>query len=431
MDVDDEKKPFDAVGGGIDDDSHPDPDEELMLEQGQGKVWIIKIPKFLKERWSAIDQEDVHLASIRIYDADPNDPNPKRRQRPKIVLFLPPNRDPINGNPSGTGSFHSLNGSLSQSAAPSPNNTAHGIPTPPPSYPNSQTPAVPSPSATPPAPAAGGAPSTGASAAAPAAGPISFIHPSIDSWPFFDPANSIPTTGSDPDIYEMEMINESLDNQIVVAERPKEQYPNIPHNPRARMVILTGKIRHEANLRPAFSSSYRRQMRERNRKANTPARQVMMIEQAKIPGGKGGINRLSAGVGMGAGRAFSDAIKAKQKNKAPFERMARMPRNQLLDHLFSSFRESPRWAIKVLREKTQQPEAYLKEVLSEIAFLHRSGEFNGFWELKANYKDDSITPENVPMPMASLAGEVKMEEDDDDDDEDGDDDDDEDMEEVS
>ncbi|RXW11461.1 hypothetical protein EST38_g14395 [Candolleomyces aberdarensis] len=198
------------------------------------------------------------------------------------------------------------------------------------------------------------------------------------------------------------------------------------------MVILTGKIRHEANLRPAFSSSYRRQMRERNRKANTPARQVMMIEQAKIPGGKGGINRLSAGVGMGAGRVFQDIIKAKQKNKAPFERMARMPRNQLLDHLFSSFREQPRWAIKVLREKTQQPEAYLKEVLSEIAFLHRSGEFNGYWELKANYKDDSMKPENVPVPMSSLAGgsgDVKMEEDEDSDDDDDDDDDD--MEEVS
>ena len=45
---------------------------------------------------------------------------------------------------------------------------------------------------------------------------------------------------------------------------------------------------------------------------------------------------------------------------------------------------------QVLREKTQQPEAYLKEVLSEIAQLHRSGEFNGLWELKANYKDEKV-----------------------------------------
>jgi transcription initiation factor TFIIF subunit beta len=47
--------------------------------------------------------------------------------------------------------------------------------------------------------------------------------------------------------------------------------------------------------------------------------------------------------------------------------MARMPRNQLLDALFALFREREQWPIKLLREKTQQPEVYLKEVLSEIA----------------------------------------------------------------
>ena len=45
-----------------------------------------------------------------------------------------------------------------------------------------------------------------------------------------------------------------------------------------------------------------------------------------------------------------------------------------LDQLFTLFRERPRWGIRPLREKTQQPEAYLKEVLAEIAFFHKSGE---------------------------------------------------------
>ena len=70
--------------------------------------------------------------------------------------------------------------------------------------------------------------------------------------------------------------------------------------------------------------------------------------------------------------------------------MARMPRNQLLDQLFALFRETPHWGIRPLREKTQQPEAYLKEVLSEIAFLHKSGEHNGLWELKEVFKDDGV-----------------------------------------
>ena len=71
--------------------------------------------------------------------------------------------------------------------------------------------------------------------------------------------------------------------------------------------------------------------------------------------------------------------------------MARMPRNQLLDQLFSLFRDPPRWGIRTLRERTQQPEAYLKEVLSEVAFLHRSGEYNGLWELKDNFKGDGVS----------------------------------------
>lgn len=76
--------------------------------------------------------------------------------------------------------------------------------------------------------------------------------------------------------------------------------------------------------------------------------------------------------------------------KGQFERMARMPRNQLLDMLFSLFREREHWSIKPLRERTQQPEVYLKEVLNEIAFLHRSGEHNGTWELMANFKGNDV-----------------------------------------
>jgi len=42
-DIDDEKKPFDAETAN-DDDAQPDPDEHLMLDQGNGRVWLIKVP---------------------------------------------------------------------------------------------------------------------------------------------------------------------------------------------------------------------------------------------------------------------------------------------------------------------------------------------------------------------------------------------------
>ncbi|KAG6906969.1 hypothetical protein DXG01_011166 [Tephrocybe rancida] len=336
--ADDDKKPFDAEGND-EDDAQPDPDEDLMLEQGNGRVWLVKIPKFLLARWAAINAEGVHLASIRIYN---NDLNPTTG-KPRIVLFLPHNVDP-------------------NDPAPSTTSTSSG------------------------------------------------------DRPVFAATTSFTTEGPEPDCYELDMVNDNVDNQLVVAERPKD--PSLSAsasaaaatpNSRARTTILTGRVKHECNLRPAFTDKYRQQMRARHIKSSTRDRQIRMIDDAGVAGGRGGINRLSSGVGVGAGKAFGDLIKTKPKHtKGTFERMARMPRNQLLDQIFSLFRDPPRWGIKPLREKTQQPEVYLKEVLSEVAFLHRSGEHNGLWELKDNYKEEGMKAENVPGP-SGLGGDMKME----------------------
>lgn len=316
--LEDEKKPFDSVVGGNEEETQPDPDEHIMLESGNGRVWLVKVPKFLLERWSNIDAEGVQLATIRIYD---NQTNPNLP--PRIFVQIP---------------------------------------------------------------------------------------------------SDDPTKGVDQ--YEMDMVNQDVNNQIVVAEREKEP------NSRARTTIMTGKVKHECNLRPSFSESYRQRMKERTRMANTPLRQIRMIDEV-VPGGRGNINRLSSGVTTAAG--FSDLTRPKNKPKGSFERMARMPRNQLLDLLFSLYREREQWPIKLLREKTQQPEVYLKEVLNEIAFLHRSGEFNGTWELKPSFKEDGIKGEGVggsninypPDPSGATGEDASMEDLDEDDEEDDD------MEEVS
>ena len=175
------------------------------------------------ERWSAIEADDIHLATIRVYA---NDVNPHTK-KPRIILFLPP-------GPSSDSTI--------------PNDTAEHM-------------------------------------------------------------------SSEPNTYELEMVNDSVENQIVVAERPKDPSLSasatsaaLTTNTRARTTILTGRIKHECNLRPMFSASYRKQMRERHLKYNTPTRQIRMIEDAGVPGGRGGVNRLSSGVGVGAGGAFGDLI---------------------------------------------------------------------------------------------------------------------------
>ncbi|KAF8492548.1 transcription initiation factor IIF, beta subunit-domain-containing protein [Russula emetica] len=306
--VEDEKKPFDELGAQNDDDSQPDPDEHVMLESGHGRVWLVKIPKFLMERWSKFDTEGVRLAKIRIYKP--------QSATPRIVVFVPPE--------DGNGS------------------------------------------------------------------------------------------DGDEDIYELDMVNQDVENQIVVAERAKAP----SGTGRARTTIMTGQIKHECNLRPRMTGRYERRLMERDRCA------VGMMDGARA--GLGGGKMLSSGITSAAG--FADIARTKNKPaKGQNERMTRMPRNQLLDSLFALFRDREQWPIKLLREKTQQPEVYLKEVLSEIATLHRSGEFNGTWELMPSFKGDGIKAEGMSQLYASQASNADASMDDYDDDEEDDDDD---MEEV-
>ncbi|KAH9053789.1 transcription initiation factor IIF, beta subunit-domain-containing protein [Lactarius vividus] len=309
--VDEEKKPFDELGGHNEDDSQPDPDEHIMLESGQGRVWLVKIPKFLMERWSKFDAEGVQLAKIRIYDVPPGAP-------PRIVVLVPSD------------------------------------------------------------------------------------------------------DGDGDDIYELDMVNQDVHNQVVVAERAKAP----TGTGRARTTIMTGKVKHECNLRPRMTGRYERRLAARGAAAkNEKAVRVGLMDGARA--GRGGGKMLSSGISSAAG--FADLTRAKVKpQKGQYERMARMPRNQLLDSLFSLFREREQWPIKLLREKTQQPEVYLKEVLSEIATLHRSGEFNGTWELMPSFKGDGIKPEGMSQLYASQPSNADVSMDDYDEEEEDDDD----MEEV-
>ncbi|KAL1703208.1 transcription initiation factor IIF, beta subunit-domain-containing protein [Schizophyllum commune] len=308
----DEKKPLvDAAMAADDSDQQPDPDEHLMLDQGNGAVWSVRIPKHLLERWKAASAsgETSHLATLRVYQ------NFYGNRKHRIILFLPPNVDPR--NPSQT--------------------------------PPAQNPRHPQ---------------------------FDFVtHHKVDA-------------DTEPDFYDLDITNDNVMNQFVVAERPKDASFGLSGssqtsqpNSRARTTILTGRLKHECTMRPAFNAKYRNQMRMRSMYHNAPRRATKHIDESGLD--KGAVSRLNTGGSLGGPSGAFDFGRPKPKAKGQFERMARMPRNELLDMLFNLFKEQPYWALKPLRERTQQPEAYLKEVLNDVATLHRSGEHNGSWELKA------------------------------------------------
>ncbi|KAL1931004.1 hypothetical protein VTP01DRAFT_10141 [Rhizomucor pusillus] len=55
-----------SLDGVIDDE-----DEDLKLDNADTKVWLVKLPAFLAERWNQIDEDDVDLGYIRIYNETP------------------------------------------------------------------------------------------------------------------------------------------------------------------------------------------------------------------------------------------------------------------------------------------------------------------------------------------------------------------------
>ena len=112
----------------------------------------------------------------------------------------------------------------------------------------------------------------------------------------FLPVN--PANPEEPGEYELEMVQESVENQLVVAEKEKEP------GSRARTTILAGKVKHECNLRPLFTEKYRKRVRDRHREVNTRSRQIKMIDD--VTSGRGSVNMLSSGVANAS--AFSDLV---------------------------------------------------------------------------------------------------------------------------
>ena len=104
--------------------------------------------------------------------------------------------------------------------------------------------------------------------------------------------------GGDDDIYELDMVNQDVHNQVVVAERAKAP----SGGGRARTTIMTGKVKHECNLRPRMTGRYERRLAARGAAAkNEKAVRVGLMDGAKA--GRGGGKMLSSGISSAAGFA--------------------------------------------------------------------------------------------------------------------------------
>jgi len=77
--------------------------------------------------------------------------------------------------------------------------------------------------------------------------------------------------------------------------------------------------------------------------------------------------------------------KAFQKKKEEDKRV-RKPKDVVLDLIFNAFQKSPHLDLKSLLSHTDQPQAYLKEILQEVCIYNKRGPNRLMYELKDEYK---------------------------------------------
>lgn len=326
-------------------DLSPEPDQDLDTSRGRHQVWLVKVPKFLIDGWSQVQQEDARLGTVRVYDQDENG-------HQKMELLLPdspapaiPIEDPIQCE-----KYANIPRRFDMRLTSTTQETF-------------------------------------------AKNLYSFQEEVLDD------EDAVSDIGVDEDVV------------IAGAPKPPHTYTSGParlSSKKRRFTALTGTVTNETALQPQktppsrlpdskapigmgtsrslLTPEYREILRQRRMESSKPKRSVMMMDETDA----GSNNMLAAGVGKGhvKTRSANIVLAASQaRSNEPPEKFARMPRNELLDSLFSLFDRYTHWSLKRLREETQQPYVYLREVLSTIADQHQNGPYAGSWSLKREFAE--------------------------------------------
>ncbi|KAF9122836.1 hypothetical protein BG015_005457 [Linnemannia schmuckeri] len=253
---------------------------DLDLTKAETQAWLVKIPKFLADRWSNINEEGVNLGKVRIFNqTNPNDPN---------------------------------------------------------------------------------------------AAPFQLILPDDDH------------TQSLPKTYRLNMNPNTVNNTFVFTEPtgPHPKPPHAPGYPTGKATSILATIKHECAVTPnPGSPEYREIMRERTLEANKKGgRHVQIIgdnNRVDTAGGRGGMFLPGMGVRNGF---IQKKVKVQMDQKT-----TRMPKNELMDLLFTAFEQYPYWSFKGLVEYVKQPQTYLKDVLAEICNFIKKGPYTAKYQLKPEF----------------------------------------------
>lgn len=203
--------------------------------------------------------------------------------------------------------------------------------------------------------------------------------------------------------------NERPDRYYRVQKNGLEEQKSVPFiKTIPKKTKLVGKIVHDCQIIPLKDDSKYSRLLVRRQNISMGKERPKVTFLTDIPG----VVQSQAGPSL-TGKSTSMFFKSNPVKNKSDGRAIRMPKKDLLDLLFRLFEEYEYWSIKGLKEKTRQPETYLKESLESIATLIKKGPYTAKYMLKPEYRRlrDAEKAARLGLDAKETENEVKEEED--------------------
>ncbi|KAJ6257666.1 Transcription initiation factor [Drechslerella dactyloides] len=352
-----EDAPFSAPSPLTSDDEQFEDAGDLDMTKGNVVAWLVKMPDFLLENWHKIDDdEEIHLANIRVFHNTAASANPAAAGTPTLQ------NDPPQEKLKLVLTDSKYNAGIPQKfdMVVTDRNVRN-----------------------------------------------TFVFTEKDMPGFENKARGVGNDGN-PIIPSRLLQPEKTQDRKFGKGNNNKKFTPFFRKAIPKRTALAGTVRHEAVVTPADNMEFARYLkRKRDLMEEEQRRKHIQVLEKIMPG---------APLPSTNDNLFDQAIQkpGPDKKKTQENKATRMPRNELLDALFVCFSEYEFWTLKGLRERLNQPEAYLKETLESIASLLKTGPFALKWQLKPEYKSRDIEAikKEVREDLGTDAGEDFDEDDD-------------------
>lgn len=208
-----------------------------------------------------------------------------------------------------------------------------------------------------------------------------FSEPAAKPWAERPSRSNTPA----PDVEEEEVDTKGASPNAIGADVPERRRAGGPDRSRKNLggQVLGGKVVHDCLVKPIDNALYRTLLRDRVSVADGPKRKIQIVYDATLSGNLMAPGSIVSIAPTGQTKSF---IKSKPKLKSR-EIHARMSLDNLLDEIVKCFKQYEYWSLKAFKAHLKQPESYLKETLENIAMLHKRGPMTGKWQLKAETRN--------------------------------------------